>query len=340
MEVRNTLPVWSFSDTAWVASADGEAVWDFCLSTEPSLMDLITGSVKRLPLFWEDNYDDIELRIRMRKPRGVVYADGTVLLYSFVPEENECRYAVKKHVFFTAAILCPGDTAWMMVEKILNWPVEDNSCAAYHNGKLLVWMGTHFWCYLTHDVEADDGGHIAGVRLEMTCEGIEQGRYTDNNNYVLESGGELFWVFVLVDHEWIRRNTCAMCDGDSVVPELLVMVHALEEDADGDDIGKMRWVERDGWSLGDRVLFLGIPASFTMNATQLGIDGGCAYFVYWHRSLIDGKTQYVDWPCRGWIPPDVHVWLRPQPAIAPIQEIQGRLTSPKQEPKNKKKVAS
>ncbi|KAK1626670.1 hypothetical protein QYE76_000985 [Lolium multiflorum] len=104
----------------------------------------------------------------------------------------------------------------------------------------------------------------------MTCERIEQERYTDNNNYVLESVGELFWVS---DDGWIRRNTCAMCDGDFVVPELVVMVYALVEDADGDDIGKMRWVERDGCSLGDRVLFLGLPASFTMDATQLGIDG-------------------------------------------------------------------
>jgi hypothetical protein len=131
------------------------------------------------------------LAVRTREP-------NVPLLYSFVPEENGGRNGVEKP-FLTAAILRPGDTAWTMVEKSLNWPVDDNSCAAYHNGKLLVWVGPHFWCFVTHHVEADDGGHIAGVRLEMTCERIEQGQYTDNNNHVLESGGELFWVSVLVE---------------------------------------------------------------------------------------------------------------------------------------------
>ncbi|CAM0902722.1 unnamed protein product [Alopecurus aequalis] len=341
----NALPVWSFSETTWVASADGEAVWHFQLSPEPSLIDLVTRAVRSLPLFPDEIY---EIKRRMKKPSGVVYADGTILLYSFVPEDDDRNYYGLKNPIFTGVVLRPGDMEWTIVEKRLDRPVEENSCATYHDGKILVW-GTnydpaHFLCIVAQDTEADGGGDIAGVSLEMTCDRNEQRRYMDNHSYVFESRGELFCASVLIEYEWLNKNTGAMYNRDFVVPPLEVRVHALEEDVDG-NIGQMRWVERDGMSLADRVLFLGLPASFTMDATQLGTDGGCAYLVYWHRvfryNLVDGKTQYVECPCPlRFISPKVNVWLQPQPAIAPIQEIQERLRLRQNKKERKKKKPS
>ncbi|KAK1632680.1 hypothetical protein QYE76_006995 [Lolium multiflorum] len=41
----------------------------------------------------------------------------------------------------------------------------------------------------------------------------------------------------------------------------------------------MCWVATDVRSLGDRVLFLGSPTGFAVDAAQLGVADGCAYFV-------------------------------------------------------------
>lgn len=91
----------------------------------------------------------------------------------------------------------------------------------------------------------------------------------------------------------------------------------------------MRWVARDRRSLGDRVLFLGCPASFAMDAAQLGLGGGCVYFVFmrgvYRYSLIDGETKDVQWMCSRWGGDGTRVWLRPKPAIASVEEINDRL---------------
>jgi hypothetical protein len=51
----------------------------------------------------------------------------------------------------------------------------------------------------------------------------------------------------------------------------LVSVHALEEEM----VEEMRWVRKDVHSLADRVLFLGWPHSFALDA--FGCHGGYAY---------------------------------------------------------------
>ncbi|CAN6374655.1 unnamed protein product [Urochloa humidicola] len=92
------------------------------------------------------------------------------------------------------------------------------------------------------------------------------------------------------------------------------------------------WVKRDGRSfLADRVLFLGRPSSFAVEAARLGMDGGWAYFLDKRRlyqgsvvrdrcrqlkySFRDGRSEFVEelpaqWTCMA------GMWITPQPAIA------------------------
>jgi hypothetical protein len=105
-------------------------------------------------------------------------------------------------------------------------------------------------------------------------------------------------------------------------------VYALEE--------KTRWVKRKGPSLNDRVLFLGSPNSFAMDASMLGGNGGSVYFAYCnsnphmqcgvfrynlgtkYRYYDDEKAQFVERLPQGW--GDVNcTWLIPQPRISSIQ---------------------
>jgi hypothetical protein len=122
------------------------------------------------------------------------------------------------------------------------------------------------------------------------------------------------WVSILLaKHEEHRRAV-----GDLPPGALLVTVDALEGTNEG---GKTRWVARDGQSLGDRVLFLGSPASFTVDAAQLGVAGGCAYFVYMsdvvRYNLVNGEAKLVERLRPGWDDNWSFTWLRPQPTIAP-----------------------
>ncbi|KAE8771213.1 hypothetical protein D1007_56900 [Hordeum vulgare] len=313
----NVLP--SCDDTAWVAGRNGEAIWRFDgRPPKPTLRDIITGAVTPLPHFPAGNHG---IRRRMGNSHGVVYGDGTVFLYSFVDLNIDITV-------FTAAILRPGDTAWMIMEKRLYGAAAyDNNCAAYHDGKVLAWTRRHFYCFTTDDL-ANNGGDTDGIRLEMTEDRPEHKRYMRYYNYVFESRGELLWASVLLEREWYNKNMDTLSTNVPVVPALAVMVRAAEEEVDGGKI-KMQWVERDGRSLGDHVLFLGFPTSFTADSDQLGMDGGCAYFVFLHRLLkynfITGETKPVESPRTGWISPDAHVWLRPQPVISPVEEIQKRL---------------
>jgi hypothetical protein len=110
----------------------------------------------------------------------------------------------------------------------------------------------------------------------------------------------------------------------------LVSVHALEE---ATVLEELRWVEKQGHCLGDRVLFLGSPNSFALNASLLGGQGGCAYFVYhnsenetpeesglFRYSFIDGKAERIQRLPQEWEDQKC-TWLVPQPTIAPIQVI-------------------
>ena len=102
-------------------------------------------------------------------------------------------------------------------------------------------------------------------------------------------------------------------------------------------------MQKKGTSLADRVLFLGWPNSFTVDASRLGVTGGYAYFMYYNENsrcprnerdgvfrynLIDGTTELVEWLPRGW-DDEMCAWVIPQPSIAPIVHLQGAADTPR-----------
>uniref|UniRef100_A0A453MZ36 KIB1-4 beta-propeller domain-containing protein n=2 Tax=Aegilops tauschii subsp. strangulata TaxID=200361 RepID=A0A453MZ36_AEGTS len=286
----------------WVASADGTAVWLFTGGPEPKLINLVSGTTKLLPPFPDDTDTYSDVIKRMRNPHGVVYGDGTIFLYSC-----DKGYGA----IFTAAVLRPGEAAWAVMKKRLN-RLANFCCAAYHDDKALVWEDL-FWCCIL-DFQDNTDQYTSVGELKTPCREAEDRRY-GFCSYVLESRGELLRASILMEREWRRHHYL----GDPS-PPLSVTVQTLEEGAGGE----MRWAMRDASSLGDRTLFLGSRASFCVDAAQLGIEGGCAYFVFMSRvyrcSLINGEAKLVKPLRRGCC-----MWLQPQPAIAPVQKIREKL---------------
>jgi hypothetical protein len=96
---------------------------------------------------------------------------------------------------------------------------------------------------------------------------------------------------------------------------LSLTLHALVGPDSG---GKMHLVARDGQSFRDRVLFLGLPASFTAKATHLG---GFAYFVFnrclYRYNLINGVAELVERVRPGWGSDRVLMWLQPHELTIP-----------------------
>lgn len=80
--------------------------------------------------------------------------------------------------------------------------------------------------------------------------------------------------------------------------------------------------------MGGHILFLGSPASFAMDALELGMSGGCAYFTFgtcvFSYNFISGETKIVQRLQPELGADGVHVWLRPQPTISPFEEIRRR----------------
>jgi hypothetical protein len=93
-------------------------------------------------------------------------------------------------------------------------------------------------------------------------------------------------------------------------------------------------VRKDGGSLAGRVLFLGRPNSFAVDASRLSgdaVSGGCAYFVYrdvgvmpnqpccvFRYNLADDEARFVERLPEGW-KNDMCMWLFAQPSIAPTE---------------------
>uniref|UniRef100_R7WAH1 KIB1-4 beta-propeller domain-containing protein n=1 Tax=Aegilops tauschii TaxID=37682 RepID=R7WAH1_AEGTA len=209
---------------------------------------------------------------------------------------------------FRAALLRPGDDKWTFVRRTDIYPSTSGEfCVAYHAGKIFVTMEDNHWHVLTTPSAAvtDD----ALPRILCDCHGCIC-EYT----YALESRNELLWASV--------------------------HVHELKEVADGPE--KMRWVSKDGLSLSDRILFLGWPNSFAVDASRLGVSGGFAYFVYWdyegnglpheqqhgvfRYNLMDDTIEFVELLPQGWYT-EMCTWLVPRPTIATT--IQGPAATPR-----------
>ena len=105
--------------------------------------------------------------------------------------------------------------------------------------------------------------------------------------------------------------------------------------------GETQWVKRDGRSLADRVMFLGRPSSFAVDAARFGVSsGGCAYFVMkselyggiWSKMAIkqcrvfkysfqDDRSEFVEQLPAEW-DDDACMWVTPpQPSIASTEVI-------------------
>ncbi|XP_062197351.1 uncharacterized protein LOC133900257 [Phragmites australis] len=124
--------------------------------------------------------------------------------------------------------------------------------------------------------------------------------------FVIESHGELLWAWVQVD---------------IVASSLSLSVYALQEEEGGEP----KWVKRDGRSLADRVLFLGRPSSFAVDAVRLGMSGGCAYLVprglrrVCKYSFHVDESEFVAQLPAGLHDDEAWMWITPQPAIAPTE---------------------
>ncbi|CAM0953086.1 unnamed protein product [Alopecurus aequalis] len=292
-------------DRNWVASEDGTAAQLFTWRWSPRLIDLVTGAVTPLPLFPR------EIRRFMENPHGVIYNNGTIFLYSFVPEVL-VDGSIGRPIF-TAAVRRPGDAVWTFGTKKLNVPQSRYLSVAYHDGMVVLCVGKNFWCvWAVHDL----GGEMVMPRWNTS---MHRDQYIHEGSYVLECCGKLMWASIQVERGWYMQPRCSR--GDLPPGALLVTVDVLEETSEG---GEMGWVARDGRSLGDRVLFLGSPASFAVDAVPGA--GGCAYFMYdtsvFRYSFVDGEAKLLEQLSPGWGANRSFMWLRPQLTIAPIQEIQ------------------
>jgi hypothetical protein len=254
----------------------------------------------------------------MEKPRGIVYGNGTVFMYNIVLENISFFY---EHGFdykstFIAAILRTGDAAWKLVKKRLDWKTSSHLSVVYHDRKILACEGSRFWLLLDLDLGSNGDVGDGWINRRPDWDWRVETKY-NQENYVFELHGKLMRATVLVEKKYWRGG----CSGDDPTCALSVVVHAMEG-VDGD--GKMRWVVRDGQSLVDRVLFLGSPASFAADAAHLGVDGGCAYFVFRNRvfkhNLIDGESQLME-RLRPWWGSHMALWLQPRPAIAPVHKV-------------------
>ncbi|XBI94643.1 hypothetical protein VPH35_031241 [Triticum aestivum] len=274
----------SADERKWVASIDGTAAWFFTWNTEPKLANLLTGDITKLP----ENVDDKTKQLwkdPRGNPRGIIYGDGTVFLYT---------YSRKQHtMILMAATMPPGDATWRITLKKLDVPRGRLLDVACHNSKIYV---------------------RACDKLVPRLNAIS------GRDYLISAS-------VLHEHGW------QVNDYPPSGP-LLMKLEAPEE-TNGD--GKLRWVEREGRSLSDRVLFLGSPASFSVDATELGMDGRCAYFVLgacvFRYNFINGEAKLLEWLRHGSGADGVNLWLRPQPTIAPIQDIRERLEASSKERK-------
>jgi hypothetical protein len=321
-----------FSKHSWVARSDGAAAWSFAPLSEPMLVDPLTGSAGRLPFFPDDDYSK---RV-MENSRGVIYDDGTTFLYNISGLTPILR----------VAILFPGDTAWRFVERAMDIGINiEHYVAAYHDGKIFLSMESYFGHVLAL-LDADTGATIVMQSLaKREAWLMPDGEYVTfrrESTHLLQSGGELLRVSILARRDWHLEGQGAAGHARA----LAVSVDALEgvvEDADATYGRIMKWARRDGQSLADHVLFLGLPTSFSLDAARFHIHGaeddvigGCAYLCHswclgyepaksplrlFRYSLVDRKAKFMED-----LPPEWRglkercVWLLPQqPAIAPIQ---------------------
>ncbi|KAK3129430.1 hypothetical protein QOZ80_6BG0479360 [Eleusine coracana subsp. coracana] len=319
----------------WLARSDGTGTW--LLSTTgigpgdeaPCLVDPLTSAVTAwLPRF----ADEIACYVQ-GVPDGVVLGDGTIVLC--VVDE----FFKNDGPTLAAAVLRLGDAAWTAVLEPLVACVDFcfRSAPGQVDGEIVL-VDFLDMCAIKLRV-AGGMADVIQTRCDVDDPADDEGPPVwTPYSYIVESRGELLSVRVIHGDDGLGEYNWHTT-GRSYTLSVTLHVHAL--DLSPDDGKGPHWARRDGRSLGDRVLFLGRPASFAVDASKFGgaIDGGCAYFVlnsgspFWTEaclvykySFVDGRATVVAELPKGWETERSIMWFVPQIAtIATTQEIRERL---------------
>ncbi|KAK1670919.1 hypothetical protein QYE76_059078 [Lolium multiflorum] len=304
----------------WVTRADGTGVCYFTSNSPagPTLHDALTGTaMASLPAFRDGQWEE-------DNPNGIIYNDGTVLVYT----KHGNSYSEGQTANVRAALFRPGDKEWTVVKRTMDSPYYGEYCVAYHAGKILVTVERSLWQVVVPLTTTTTPPSTAGEEflqvLRPSSLPLDEDGYFYEYSHVLESRGELLWasVHISVDYPYCYRRGVR-----GLTRALSVFVHSLEE------APVRRWVPKKGASLADRVLFLGWPNSFAVDASRLGMTaGGFVYFLYdndkgtclphkrrgvFRYNLMNNTTKFIQWLPKGW-DNEMCTWLIPQPVIAPI----------------------
>ncbi|KAL6655018.1 hypothetical protein ACP70R_005844 [Stipagrostis hirtigluma subsp. patula] len=329
----------------WLSNEDGAVRWLLATGGDPSslpcLVDPFTGAATALPLLpdW--------IRGLLEGGSGFVSPDGAVVLFGFA------FFGKNTHCLVTAAVLRPGDEAWTTkrTDFLSGTCFDCGFAAAYHDGEIVL-VDSLFHQHIVKlrvtgggGGGGGDGGVFEVVRTPTTGRETAEGPSHDRQRiHMFESRGELLVACVVLDTAAQNGGAASAFAG-----ALSVWIYALERRPGANDDGGVRWVRRDGRSLGDRVVFLGSPTSFAADAAPFAgeVSGGCAYFVLnstearrwgvpaasgvYKYSFEDGMATVVEkLPFgTGWHDDMDMMWFAPHPsAIAPAHEIRERLLQP------------
>ncbi|KAJ1274996.1 hypothetical protein BS78_05G102700 [Paspalum vaginatum] len=295
-------------DRRWVLSADdgmaARLLLPACGDSDGGLAGCpLTGSAAAaapLPC-----YSD-EMRPWVERAVGRVSVDGTILLYAWVSSLHGPDHPPR--TTFEMAVLRAGDDmAWMLQQHTVDEGSGDYGhwCVAHHAGKIALCRRNRLRIW------SAQAGADLGEWSSSTVSGEESRRVFTESSYLVESRGELLWVFV--------HDGFVYYEDLSVKTLPAVTVFALKEHK-GED-GELGWVRRDGRSFADRVMFLGKPTSFAVDAARFGVTTGCAYFVHHGRQRLLFKYSFCDSSVEvvEQLPDDFDskatTWITPQPVI-------------------------
>ncbi|CAL4993759.1 unnamed protein product [Urochloa decumbens] len=313
-------------DRRWlISAADGGGGASACLvsTTCPEFKitlaaDPLTGS--GAPAIPMPRFEEDEMRSWEKRAVGVVSGDGTIIVYAYGPVNTRTFSGDSFH----AALLRPGDAAWTFVQRndvsMVGWDRCCVTCVSYRGGR----GGRIVLCY--KDCWWILPARAGGSATSVGGDGRRSRRLPDKPGKRFESS-------------YLTSREHGVGVLESLTGALSVFVYMLKEE----EGRQPEWVKKDEMSMADRVMFLGRPCSFAIDSDQVGFSTGCAYFVekrrvyrgIWSKSPLercrlfrysfrDGKSELVEQLPEGWNDEDC-MWLTPQPALAPTEEIRERV---------------